>query len=70
MRLTLDDVILNDDRVLLRLGGDGVELPEPVAALVTTFLADPRYRRNTAANSRRPVAVPRDRARPATLHLQ
>lgn len=50
VRLTLDDVIVNDDRVLLRLGGDGVELPEPVAALVTAFLADPRYRRNTAAN--------------------
>lgn len=50
VRLTLDDVIVNDDHVLLRLGSTGVELPEPVAALVTTFLADPRYRRNTAAN--------------------
>ena len=50
VQLTLDDMAITEGRVMLRLGGDALELPEPVAALVTTFLADPRYRRNTAAN--------------------
>ena len=50
VQLTTDDVAITEDRVMLRLGGHALELPEPVAELVTTFLADPRYRRNTAAN--------------------
>jgi hypothetical protein len=50
VQLSLDDVTITDGRVMLRLGGDALELPGPVAELVTTFLADPRYRRNTAAN--------------------
>ena len=49
-KLTLDDVVDDVDQVRLRLGTTAVLLPDPVAELLGTFLADPRYRRNTATN--------------------
>ncbi|MDP9317774.1 MAG: hypothetical protein M3O94_01625 [Actinomycetota bacterium] len=48
--LTLDDIVENTDGLRLRLGTEPVLLPEPIASLLRAFLADPRYRRNTATN--------------------
>jgi len=50
VRLRRDDVTVTADAVTLRLSDDPITLPAPVAELMTAFLADPRYRRNTAAN--------------------
>jgi hypothetical protein len=45
-----------------------VELPEPVAALMTALLAEPRYRHNNAANTNSPWLFPgRNPCRP--MHI-
>ena len=58
VRLRRDDVTVTADAVTLRLSDDPLTLPAPVAELMTAFLADPRYRRNTAANRDSPWLFP------------
>ena len=58
VRLRRDDVTVTADAVTLRLSDDPITLPAPVAELMTAFLADPRYRRNTAANPDSPWLFP------------
>ena len=51
-------MICDGNRVVLRIGSIPIELPEPVAALARTLLADPRYRLNTAAHPHSPWLFP------------
>jgi hypothetical protein len=51
VQLRTDDVVVDADRTLLRLAHDPIEVPEPAATLLRAYLADPRYRRNTAAHT-------------------
>jgi len=46
VRLTTSDVLVADNKVLLRLGPDPLELPEPLASLIQTL---PRKRRDSTA---------------------
>ncbi|GEL27147.1 hypothetical protein PSU4_61010 [Pseudonocardia sulfidoxydans NBRC 16205] len=61
----------NAEGTCLRLGPYPVLLPEPLAELVRRLIADPRYRRNTAANARSrwlfPGATPGCPIRPQSL---
>ncbi|WP_406043222.1 hypothetical protein OG799_04065 [Micromonospora sp. NBC_00898] len=49
IRLTIDDIIRDDDQVLLRLGDPPSPVPEPVAALLLEHL-DRRINMRTATN--------------------
>lgn len=53
-QLKRSEMICDDNRVVLRIGSTPIELPEPVAVLAKTLLADPRYRLNTAAHPHSP----------------
>lgn len=53
-QLKQSDVTRDGDRVLLRIGSTPVEMPKPIAALMTALLAEPRYRHNTAAHPHSP----------------
>ncbi len=67
-QLKLSDVTCDDERVLLRIGSTPVALPEPVAAMTKTLLAEPRYRHNTAAHPHSPWLFPgRNPGRP--MHI-
>lgn len=57
-QLKRSEMICDDNRVGLRIGSTPIELPEPVAALARTLLADPRYRLNTAAHPHSPWLFP------------
>lgn len=57
-KLTLGDVVETDGELTLRLATDPVVLPDRVADLMRTFLADPRHRRNTLANQNSPWLFP------------
>lgn len=48
LALTVEDVVIDDDRVWLRLGRTPLELPDPLAELVATLARDPRGRARTA----------------------
>jgi hypothetical protein len=58
VRLRRAAVTLDGDQVKLTLGDEALLLPAPVAELMTTFLNDPRFRRNTAANHDSPWLFP------------
>jgi len=58
VRLQVEDVVIDGDRTLLRLAHDTLEVPEPAATLLRGYLADPRYRRNTAAHIGTPWLFP------------
>ncbi len=68
VQLKLSDVTCDDERVLLRIGSTPVELPEPVATVMRSLLAEPRYRHNTAAHPHSPWLLPgRNPGRP--MHI-
>lgn len=50
VRLSIDDVQITDTSTQIRFGSSWVEVPEPVAVLLRTCVAERRYRTNTAAN--------------------
>jgi hypothetical protein len=58
VRLRRNAVTIDGDQVKLTLGDEALLLPPPVAELMTTFIDDPRFRRNTAANHDSPWLFP------------
>lgn len=49
VRLTLDDIVQDEDQVLIRLGDPPSPVPQPLAALLLNYAAD-RANTNTATN--------------------
>lgn len=58
VRLRREAVTVDGDQVAMTLGDEALILPPPVAELMTTFLSDPRFRCNTAANRDSPWLFP------------